>query len=410
MTLRLTWVLVLMAAACAAQNRAWSYRGFLENQVLYYPRTTDNDQVRLVNETMLRLEGNLRLPRGFDLSLGLDAQIDSDNQVIRAWRFSWDDRTLQRPPFALRTLSLQYARGPFRIEAGKQIAHWGQVDLSSPTDKFAAHDYLNPANSDSLGVFAVRAALDTGPRSLELVYLPRFTPSRIPLAGHRWLILPEEFEGYTYHSQGVQFPGGGQFGARYHQIVSPYEFSVCYFEGFKTLPTFLYDKDPIHRNLNYWTLYPKMRLVGADFIAPWRSMLWKVESAYISSMSPYLAGTWAFAAELERTRDKWQWSVEFAGDWLTEAKRPNTLDLDRAARDAVSGHVAWTPTPRQVLSADWFLHPNMKAFVTRVIYSRNLRSTLRAGGGFIWIGGSESDPLARYNVDSYFTLQLRYSF
>ena len=47
---------------------------------------------------------------------------------------------------------------------------------------------------------------------------------------------------------------------------------------------------------------------------------------------------------------------------------------------------------------------------TRILYSRNLYSTLRAAGEFLWIGGSQSDPLARYNVNSYITLQLRYSF
>jgi hypothetical protein len=62
------------------------------------------------------------------------------------------------------------------------------------------------------------------------------------------------------------------------------------------------------------------------------------------------------------------------------------------------------------VSAEWFVHPNGKAFVSRILYSRNLYSTLRAGGGFLWIGGSQSDALARYNLDSFATLELRYSF
>jgi hypothetical protein len=62
------------------------------------------------------------------------------------------------------------------------------------------------------------------------------------------------------------------------------------------------------------------------------------------------------------------------------------------------------------VSAEWFVHPDGKAFVARILYSRNLYSTLRAGGGALWIGGNQSDPLARYNVDSYATLELRYSF
>jgi hypothetical protein len=62
------------------------------------------------------------------------------------------------------------------------------------------------------------------------------------------------------------------------------------------------------------------------------------------------------------------------------------------------------------VSGEWFVHPNGKAFANRILYSRNLGSNLRAGGGFLWIGGSQSDALARYDVDSYLTVQLRYSF
>ena len=117
MKLRLLWAQAALAAACSAQGGAWSYRGFLDNSLIYYPSTTANDQVQFVNETLLRVEGNVQLPGGFGLSAGLDARTDSDNQVIRAWRFSWDDRTAQRPPFALRTMSFHYAHGAFRIEA-----------------------------------------------------------------------------------------------------------------------------------------------------------------------------------------------------------------------------------------------------------------------------------------------------
>jgi hypothetical protein len=150
---------------------------------------------------------------------------------------------------------------------------------------------------------------------------------------------------------------------------------------------------------SYQTLYPKMRMVGADFAAPWRGLLWKVETAYIDAVSPHVTSAWTYAVQAEKTGDK-----------LTQAKRPDTLDLDRATRDSVSGHVAWNPNPRQTVSAEWFVHPSGKAFVTRLLYSRNLYSTFRAIARFLWIGGSQSDPLARYNVDSYLTLQLRYSF
>jgi len=62
--LRLAWVPAALAAVCTAQSGAWSYRGFLDNSMVYYPRTTADDQVQFVNETLLRVEGTLALPGG----------------------------------------------------------------------------------------------------------------------------------------------------------------------------------------------------------------------------------------------------------------------------------------------------------------------------------------------------------
>jgi hypothetical protein len=409
-TTRLAWVLAACAAAAEAQGGAWSYRGFIENRGLYYPSATASDRVHFVNETLLRAESSVRLGAGFRLAGGLDLQTDSDNQSARAWHFSWDDRLAQRPPFALRTLSLQFTRGPFRLEAGKQVLRWGLMDLASPTDKLAPREYLNPSGSDYLGVFAARAVADSGPNSVELLYLPRFTPSRLPLAGRRWLILPPEFDQYAYRSQGTWYPGGGQFGARYHRIVSPYEFSLCYLEGFKNLPTLLYQKDEVNKTLDYRQLYPKMRMAGADFTAPWHGFLWKAEASYIRSVSPFLAGTFTYAVQAERLWDKWQLGVALTGDHLTEDKKANTIDIDRALRESVSGRAAWTPTSAQTLSGEWFLHPNGKAFVARILYARTFSSVFRVTTGCVWIAGSQSDALARYDVNSYVTLQFRYSF
>ena len=410
MTARLAAAVVGLSWAGIAQTSPWSYRGFLENRTFYYPRATETDSAHWVNETLLRFEGSVRLRDGFSVAAGVDAQTDSNNQVDRAWHFSWEDRSLRRPPLALRTFQLRYAHGPFRIEAGKQVLHWGVMDFSSPTDKLAPREYLNPSSADFLAAFAVRAVADTGPHSLEVVYLPRFTPSRIPLERRRWLILPDEFASYEYHSTGVSYPGGPQFGARYHRIASPYEYSFCFFEGFKNLPTLLYDKDEVHKQLTYQMLYPKMRMVGADFTWPWRNLLWKTESTYVIAASPYLSSTWTYALQAEKVRDKWQLVLGFSGDLRTTERRFTTWDLDRAARQSVSGHVAWNPSPKHTLTGEWFLHPNAKAFVTRILYSRNFRAGFRASAGWIWIGGSDSDPLARYRVDSYLTLQFRYSF
>ena len=89
-------------------------------------------------------------------------------------------------PLAVRRAVMTYARGPFTVELGKQFVRWGQTDILSPTDRFTPRDYLIVVSSDPLAVTAARVTLSKGSNSLGLVYLPRMTPSRLPILTHRW--------------------------------------------------------------------------------------------------------------------------------------------------------------------------------------------------------------------------------
>ena len=46
-------------------------------------------------------------------------------------------------------------------------------------------------DNDFLAVTAARLTYERGSETLDLVYAPRFTPSRIPLVSQRWVVLPE---------------------------------------------------------------------------------------------------------------------------------------------------------------------------------------------------------------------------
>src|SRR4029077_14391315 len=121
---------------------------------------------------------------------GIDARTDTHQETERAWGLSWWDRNRQRPAFAIRRLSATYTRGKLTVELGKQLIRWGKADVLTPTDRFAPRDFLTVVDSDFLPVTAARVTYGTQSDTVDLIFSPRLTPSRVPLLNQRWAVLP----------------------------------------------------------------------------------------------------------------------------------------------------------------------------------------------------------------------------
>ncbi|MBI4893530.1 MAG: hypothetical protein HY821_23110 [Acidobacteria bacterium] len=406
----------LFAAAIAslglawAQDSVWQSRGFLENRTMFYPQEASNDKTQWVNEWLLRWETRVRLGERWRIFGGLDAQTDTHNQVERNWHLSWWDREIQRPAFNVRTLFAQYTRGPFRLELGKQVIRWGVGDVFSPTDRVSARDLLSPSGADNLGVWAVRAVADTGPHSLELLYLPRFTPSRVPLVGQRWVVLPDSLKQYRLRFRGVEYPGGPQFGVRYHGIRRGIEYSGAYFEGFQNLPSLISRVLYLQKVWEYKAAYPRIRVAGGDVSAAWRGMVWKAEGAYSWTPTQITDDFISFVVQVERVREKWQMVAGYTGLHKTVDRITPYVAIDQAFTKAFAGRFGWAPKPNNNFTAEYWLQRNCRAFIGRFLYSREIAPSLRFTGGYIWITGAKDETVGRYSINSYATLQLRYSF
>ena len=94
-----------------------------------------------------------------------------------------------------------------------------------PTDRFAPRDFVNVVDDDFLGVTAARLTYGTQADSIDLIFAPRLTPSRVPLLNQRWAVLPP---GIPVHEQAPDFPGGPQFGARWNHIGAAAEYSLFF--------------------------------------------------------------------------------------------------------------------------------------------------------------------------------------
>src|SRR5690349_15719519 len=177
-------IVALAAAPVAAQ--AVSQRGFADVRGFWFPQDAPNDPANGVVDLLVREEVFAKPSSWLRLSGGVELRANSHDQVDARWRVDFRDRGLLRPAISVRRLAATVSRGPLTVDAGKQFIRWGKTDIVTPTDRFAPRDFLTVVDNEFLGVTAARLNYEKGPNTIEAVWAPRFTPSRIPLIDQRW--------------------------------------------------------------------------------------------------------------------------------------------------------------------------------------------------------------------------------
>lgn len=396
-------LLALALAPCLAQD--FSHRGFLETGALLYPQTAPGDSGLAVAEALLRYEAFWNPAGGWRFAAGLDARADSHRQVAREFRLDWRDRELQRPAFSLRRLSAAYDRGPLSIEAGRQFIRWGKADILNPTDRFAPRDFLNVARADSLGITAVRLTYGGPSDSLDLVWTPLFTPSRVPLIGQRWAPLPSQLR---LLDQGTRFPGGSQAGLRWNHIGRGLEYSLSFYDGRNHLP--LFDARLAGAVVAFRRFYPRLRMYGADAALPLRAVTLKAEAGYFTSPDPRADEYVLYVVQLERQAGEWSFVGGYAGQAVTRRRSPLDFAPDRGLTRAMLGRAGYTIDTNRSLAVETAVRQNGDGMWLKFEYSQAFGRHWRATGGFTWIRGDADDFLGRYQRNSHALLALRYSF
>src|SRR6266566_287198 len=219
----LTLLLLVMLATSNSYSQTYTQRGFLETQSTFYPQEAPNDRAHTVGESLFRYEGFFSPSSSVQLAGALDFRIDTHRQVGRDSQLSWQDREVRRPLGEIRRLSATYHNGPLTFEIGKHFIRWGKSDIVTPTDRFAPRDFLAVVDNDFLAVTAARFNFEKGQNTIEAVWSPRFTPSRIPLLNQRWSPasnLPRETA-----LQAISFPEGSESGFRWNHT-GPIEYEL----------------------------------------------------------------------------------------------------------------------------------------------------------------------------------------
>ena len=411
----------------SASAQTVTHRGFFEGSTLLFPQEAPNDPARVVGDVLAREELFVKPAPWIQFAAGVDVRANSHDQVDDRWRLDLDDRGARRPRLSLRRLTATVTHGAFTVDLGKQFIRWGKADIINPTDRFAPRDFLNVVDTEFLAVTGVRAVAQHGGETFEAVWVPHFTPSRVPLIDQRWTVVPVDAAAIPLFDAGAVLPNGAQTGLRWGHVGAGFEYSLSFYDGFNHLPnigattTFnpalaeLAGKPGSAGSAGSALLvvnrsYPAIRSYGADAAVPTKWFTIKGEAAYVTSSTPLTDEYVLYVIQLERQTGEWVIVAGYAGEAITARRSTLSFEPDRGLTRSIVGRASYTIDPVRSVAFETAVRQNGDGLYGKVEYSQARGRHWRATITGVAIGGHREDFLGQYQRNSHAALALRYSF
>jgi hypothetical protein len=419
-----------VAACLAAAITCWAlplgaqsvaYRGFADARGALFPQDSFNDTQNLVIDFLGRAEIFAKPWPWLQFAAGVDLRANSYDQVDDRWRFDFKDRGALRPRASIRRLTATLARGPLTLDAGKQFIRWGKTDIVTPTDRFAPRDFINVIDNDVLPVRGVRGVLQLGSHALDAVWVPSFTPSRLPLLDQRWTPVAG---GVLVAGDDTQLPERSQIGVRWGQSRNGYEYSLSLFDGFNHLPnvepavplqfhigqpvTTAIATEPIVIPIR--KRYPAMRMYGGDAAVPTPWFTLKSEAAYFTSSTPSTDDYLLYVVQLERQTGEWVLVGGYAGEVVTAARAIGGFAPDRGTSRSFVARASYTIDTNRSAAVEGAVRENGDGLYAKGELSQARGPHWRATLTGVLIRGRPDDFIGQFRVNSHISLGLRYSF
>ena len=408
--MRAAFALVIVLA-CPASAQDFTYRGFAQIQPTVYPQTTPGDDDRLAVDALFRVEPALRVTDWMTLSGSFDARADTLNQVERDWRVDVRDRRLQRPALSFRQAQATLRRGTLTAHVGKQFVRWGKADILNPTDRFAPRDFLEVTDDEFLAVIGVRGQYERGSHSVDLVWIPIFTPSRTPLVGRRWApVQPQTFGAAGFIDIDPAFPERAQYGARWNVLGPGLEFSLSYFDGLNHLPQFTAVPLSGSPLIALQRTFAPLRMAGADAALPLRWFTVKAEVGSLFTSGEDADDVVVYVLQLERQSGELSLVGGYAGEVVTTRRSTFEFAPDRGLTRAFLGRASYTIDATSDFSFEAAVRQNLDGVWIKAQYSEAVGAHWRATFAGTAIGGDERDFIGQYRRNSHVLATLRYSF
>ncbi len=203
--------------------------------------------------------------------------------------------------------------GSVDVRMGIQKFAWGRLDEINPTDMLNTEDLTGGPVIDEIdrkiGVPSVKVNLYSDLANVELGWVPRYVPYRLPTAEERWfprvLVPPQTIDPGMYVGdipvqatyRDMELPpftlGNSEGGVRISRHIAGWDVSVCWFTGYDIMPLTRVPVDldvelanPLALDYDVTarvTLVPeihRMQVYGADFTTTVSSFTLRGEYAY----------------------------------------------------------------------------------------------------------------------------------
>jgi hypothetical protein len=401
-------IALLLPSLASAQS--FSQRGFVEGRGLVYPQTVPGDDRRAGADLFFRYEPSFRPAPWLTLTASVDARLDTLGEVDRSWRVDWLDRTRLRPALSVRRARATVSRGGVAIDLGRQFVRWGKADILNPTDRFAPRDFMEVVASDFLAVAGARLTYERKGGTIDLVWVPFFTPSRLPLAGRRWAVESRATEFVATVDGPDESPRGSQIGARWNHVMSGFEYSLSFYNGFNHLPLLDPRFTPFPPRIEIFHVYPRLRMYGGDAAWPTRWFTLKGEAGYFTSGDARADEYGLYVIQIERQAGEWYFVSGYSGEIVTKRRALSAFAPDRGLTRSFLGRASRTIDASRSVAFQGVIRHNGHGGWLEGEYSqttgRHWRTTLR----FDLIRGRTDDFLGQYRRNSHLTATLRYSF
>jgi hypothetical protein len=269
---------------------------------------------------------------------------------------------------------------------------------------------MNVVTNEFIAVSGARGTVQAGRETFEAVWVPRFTPSRLPLVDERWTPVPARAIGVPIVEAAAPLPSGSQSGLRWSHLGGAIELAASFFDGFNHLPNIESDVRPFPPQITLTRVYPAVRTYGVDAAVPVRWFTIKGEAAYFTSASPNTDEYVLYVLQLERQSGEWLFVGGYAGEAVTARRALLTFAPDRGMSRSIVARASYTIDPNRSVAFETAVRKNGDGVYARAEYSQARGQHWRATVGAALLAGDESDFLGQYYRNSHATVALRYSF
>ncbi|MFA5029918.1 MAG: hypothetical protein WC518_04285 [Patescibacteria group bacterium] len=222
-----TTILLLISLSLVAQGLEWKTGGQLELRGDGYFSHKSSEAEDAFAEMRLKPKVTAVFSKHFLIHAEGDLRLDSAGFAQGVF----DDSTGHRPIVGARELYAETSWKWLRLRLGKQVFDWSVTDTVSPNDNICPRDLTDVIDWERMGVPAVDIRLGYD-KYLELVYVPWFTPSRLP-ASERWgQALPNNLE------LGEPENGHGQLALRAGCTIKGWDLGASFYDGLSYTPSF----------------------------------------------------------------------------------------------------------------------------------------------------------------------------